>query len=63
MRIAQISTLAARVRQDADGSVESLIWLMTREFQRLGHEVTIFGAAGSAADGEVVATLPVDESL
>jgi len=58
MRIAQISTLAAPVREEAYGSVESLIWLMTREFHRLGHEVTVFGAAGSVADGEVVATLP-----
>jgi glycosyltransferase involved in cell wall biosynthesis len=58
MRIAQVSTLASPVRQDAYGSVESLIWLMTREFARLGHEVTVFGVAGSEADGEVVGTLP-----
>jgi glycosyltransferase involved in cell wall biosynthesis len=58
MRIAQISTIAARVRQQAYGSVESLIWLMTRELARLGHQVTIFGVAGSEADGEIVATLP-----
>ena len=58
MRIAQISTLAAPVRQDAYGSVESLIWLLTRELARLGHQVTIFAVAGSEADGELVATLP-----
>lgn len=58
MRIAQISTLASPVRQNASGSVESLIWLLTRELARLGHEVTVFGAAGSEADGEVVETLP-----
>ncbi len=58
MRIAQVSTLAARVRQDAYGSVEALIWLLTKELARLGHEVTVFGVAGSEADGEVVATLP-----
>jgi glycosyltransferase involved in cell wall biosynthesis len=58
MRIAQVSTLVSPVRQHAYGSVESLIWLLTRELARLGHEVTIFGAAGSEADGEVVETLP-----
>ena len=58
MRIAQVSTLASPVRQNAYGSVETLIWLMTRELARLGHQVTIFGVAGSEADGEVVETLP-----
>src|SRR5437773_12122178 len=58
MRIAQISTLSAPVRRDTGGSVESLIWLLTRELARLGHEVTVFGAAGSEVDGEVVATQP-----
>lgn len=58
MRIAQISTLAAPVRQNSHGSVESLVWLMTREMVRLGHEVTVFGAGGSVADGQFVATLP-----
>ncbi len=57
MRIAQISTLSAPVRRDTGGSVESLIWLLTRELIRLGHQVTVFGAAGSEAEGELVATL------
>jgi glycosyltransferase involved in cell wall biosynthesis len=58
MRIAQISTLASPVREHAHGSVESLVWLMTRELAQLGHEVTVFGVAGSEAHGQVVATLP-----
>jgi glycosyltransferase involved in cell wall biosynthesis len=57
MRIAQISTLSAPVRRETGGSVESLIWLLTRELIRLGHQVTVFGAAGSEADGELIATL------
>jgi glycosyltransferase involved in cell wall biosynthesis len=57
MRIAQISTLSAPVRRQTGGSVESLIWLLTRELIRLGHEVTVFGTAGSEVDGEIVATL------
>jgi len=58
MRIAQVSTLSAPVRRDSHGSVEVLIWLLTRELVRLGHEVTVFGAGGSEVDGEFVATLP-----
>jgi len=58
MRIAQVSTLAARVCQRSYGSVETLIWTMTRELSRLGHQVTIFGVAGSEADGEIVGTVP-----
>ena len=59
MRIAQISTLSAPVRRETGGSVESLIWLLTRELIRLGHQVTVFGAAGSEVvdGGELVATL------
>jgi glycosyltransferase involved in cell wall biosynthesis len=58
MRIAQVSTLASPVRSDAGGSVEAFIWLLTRELVRLGHEVTVFGCAGSETAGECVLTLP-----
>jgi glycosyltransferase involved in cell wall biosynthesis len=58
MRIAQIATLSAPVRRETGGSVESLIWLLTRELVKLGHEVTVFGVAGSETDGEVVVTMP-----
>jgi glycosyltransferase involved in cell wall biosynthesis len=58
MRIAQVSTLSAAVGRETGGSVESLVWLLTRELTRLGHEVTVFGCAGSECDGRLVATLP-----
>lgn len=58
MRIAQIATLSAPVGPETGGSVESLIWLLTRELAKLGHEVTVFGTAGSQAAGEVVVTMP-----
>ncbi len=58
MRIAQVSTLVSPVRCDAGGSVEAFIWLLTRELVRLGHEVTVFGCAGSETAGECVVTLP-----
>ena len=58
MRIAQIATLSAPVRKDTGGSVELLIWLLTRELAKLGHESTVFGIAGSEVDGEVIVTAP-----
>jgi glycosyltransferase involved in cell wall biosynthesis len=58
MRIAQIATLATPVRRIGAGSIEGMVWLLARELTALGHEVTVFGAAGSETAGEVVATLP-----
>lgn len=58
MRIAQISTLGTPVREEGSGSIETLVWLLTRELTRMGHEVTVFGIAGSETAGELVATLP-----
>lgn len=58
MRIAQVATISAPVRKDTTGSVESLVWLLTRELVKLGHEVTVFGTEGSAVAGELVATSP-----
>lgn len=57
MRIALVSTVAAPVRKDSFGSVEAWTWLMARELTRLGHEITVFGCAGSQVDGEFVETL------
>ena len=57
MRIAQVSTVSAPVGPEAGGSVESFIWLLSRELTHLGHEVTVFGCAGSECDGKVVTTL------
>jgi glycosyltransferase involved in cell wall biosynthesis len=58
MRIAQISTLSAPVREETFGSVESFLWLLTRELQKLGHELTVFGTGDSEVNAELVATLP-----
>jgi len=57
MRIAQVSTLSSPVRRHASGSVEALVWLLTRELTRMGHEVTVFGTAGAEVDGNAVGTL------
>src|SRR5262245_46652356 len=58
MRIAQVSTLATPVRRERSDSIEYLVWLLSRELTRLGHEVTVFATAGSEVCGELVATLP-----
>lgn len=48
MRIAQISTLASPVRREDSSSIESLVWLLTRELAALGHDVTVFTVFGAA---------------
>lgn len=58
MRIAQIATCSGPVREDQTGSVESLVWLLTRELTAMGHEVTVYGCAGSESAGRTVVTLP-----
>src|SRR5215210_7680885 len=47
MHIAQISTLSAPVNEDSTGSIESWLWLLTRELLRLGHDVTVFATDNS----------------
>ena len=60
MRIAQISTLSAPVREDSNGSVEAWLWLLTRELMRLGHEVAVFATADSVLPegARLIATQP-----
>ena len=58
MRIAQVATLSAPVREQTSGSIEALVWLLSRELIALGHEVTVFGTADSQPPGELVGTLP-----
>ena len=58
MRIAQVATLSTPVRREGSDSIESLVWLLSRELIDMGHEVTVFACAGSEPPGELVATLP-----
>ena len=58
MRVGLISTCTTPVRADHAGSVELLVWLLSRELTRLGHDVTVFGCAGAEVNCEFVATLP-----
>jgi len=60
MRIAQVSTLSAPVAEESTGSVESWLWLLTRELVRLGHDVTVFATADSSvpAGAKLIGTQP-----
>ena len=57
MRVALVSTLSTPVRRHGSGSVEGLVWLLSRELTARGHEVTVFAAAGSEPVGRLVAAL------
>ena len=60
MRIAEVATLATPVSRFGSGSIEAIVWHLANGFVDRGHEVTVFGAAGSAPPprAEFVATLP-----
>lgn len=58
MRIGQIATMSAPVREESSGSVEALVWLLARELIRLGHEVTVFGTADSEVPCRLIGTQP-----
>jgi glycosyltransferase involved in cell wall biosynthesis len=58
VRIAQVATLCTPVRRDHCGSVEGLVWLLSKELIRLGHDVTVFATADSEPPCRLVGTLP-----
>ena len=58
MRIGLVSTLSTVVGPDGKGATEQIVSILARELTRRGHEVTVFALAGSAVDGELIATLP-----
>ena len=60
MRIAEVATLATPVSSLGSGSIEAIVWHLAKGMAERGHEVTVFGAAGSTppAGVELVPTLP-----
>ena len=60
LRIAQIAPLANPVRRDIGSSIEHLIWLLTEELVRRGHEVTLFATGDSETSAELHAVYPRD---
>lgn len=60
MRVAEVATLATPVARRGSGSIEAIVWHLSKGLASRGHDVTVFGVAGSAPpEGvELVATLP-----
>jgi glycosyltransferase involved in cell wall biosynthesis len=58
MRIALVATSSGPVRPDHTGSVESQVWLLSRELTARGHDVTVFGCAGADVPCEMVEVHP-----
>jgi len=53
-----VATLATPVRRDDSGSIETMVWVLTRELVALGHEVTVFATPGSEVAGRLVSPVP-----
>jgi glycosyltransferase involved in cell wall biosynthesis len=60
VRVAEVATLATPVSRLGSGSIEAIVWHLASGLIDRGHEVTVFGAGGSAPPPgvELVATLP-----
>jgi glycosyltransferase involved in cell wall biosynthesis len=58
VRIAQIASVATPVRREGSGSIEQVVWTLSKGLGDLGHSVTVFGVAGSESPGDLVTTLP-----
>jgi glycosyltransferase involved in cell wall biosynthesis len=53
LRIAQIAPIAHPVQAGAGDSVEQLVWLLSEELVRRGHEVTLFATGDSQTSAEL----------
>jgi glycosyltransferase involved in cell wall biosynthesis len=67
LRIAQVAPLAGPVIRETTDSIEHLMWLLTEELSRRGHDVTLFAAGSSQTSAKLQAVYPrgydADESL
>ena len=60
LRIAQIAPLEMPVRPEWGGSIQQLVWLLTEELVRLGHDVTLFATGDSRTSAALHAVYPRD---
>jgi hypothetical protein len=51
LRIAQIAPIAAPVKPGSTRSIEQLVYLLTEELVRRGHDVTLFATGDSQTAG------------
>jgi glycosyltransferase involved in cell wall biosynthesis len=59
MRIAQIAPLAARVPPKKYGGTERVVYALTEELVRRGHDVTLFASGDSVTSAKLVPMYPV----
>lgn len=58
LRIAQVAPIAAPVTPGSTGSIEQLVWLLTEELVRRGHDVTLFATGDSRTSAALHAAYP-----
>ena len=58
LRIAQVAPIASAVTPTSTGSIEQLVFLLTEELQRRGHQVTLFATGDSQTSARLEATYP-----
>jgi glycosyltransferase involved in cell wall biosynthesis len=60
MRIAQVSTIATRVPPKGHGGTERVVYALTEELVRRGHEVTLFASGDSITSAKLESVYPVN---
>ena len=58
LRIAQIAPIETGIIPEYGGSIEQLVWLLTEELVRRGHDVTLFATGDSKTSAALHATYP-----
>ena len=58
LRIAQLAPVATAVAPHSTTSIEGLVWLLTEELVRRGHEVTLFASGDSRTKARLEAIVP-----
>lgn len=58
LRIAQVAPVAGRIVKQSSGSIEQLVWLLTEELVRRGHDVTLFATGDSCTSARLDAVYP-----
>lgn len=58
VRIAQIAPIARPVAPDTPSSIEQVVWVLTEELVRRGHQVTLFASGDSVTSARLVARYP-----
>jgi glycosyltransferase involved in cell wall biosynthesis len=58
LRIAQIAPMSIAVGPDSAGSIEQIVYLLTEELSRRGHDVTLFATGDSVTSAHLEAIYP-----